>query len=329
MALPSLLLASALAGAGSPPPLPLETAEAEVLERWDAAAALDARPSGPVEVRDRAALAWLRAALGPGLPANPFRRGTPDHREAEAVRALLQAAPERRAALLQALRPLRAGSRAALWRWGQALVRQGALPRALRHAWEDLLLEGGPALLRGFALRHALCFALAEGDAARFAALRERYGEGADDVFGQVQPAFALLGAPAPRLRLWHLPGLEEDARPLSELGARRIRVQPLEEGLPEALPDQAWLAVSLLQDLPEEAAGLEGSPRAAAEGLAARLRSAGRSAWFAPSRGALQALGLQWFPVLLELDAEGRVASIRMGDAARVSPGPSPAGRP
>lgn len=221
MALPSLLLASALAGAGSPPPLPLETAEAEVLERWDAAAALDARPSGPVEVRDRAALAWLRAALGPGLPANPFRRGTPDHREAEAVRALLQAAPERRAALLQALRPLRAGSRAALWRWGQALVRQGAMPRALRHAWEDLLLEGGPALLRGFALRHALCFALAEGDAARFAALRERYGEGADDVFGQVQPAFALLGAPAPRLRLWRLPGLEEDARPLSELGAR------------------------------------------------------------------------------------------------------------
>ncbi len=56
-------------------------------------------------------------------------------------------------------------------------------------------------------------------------------------------------------------------------------------------------------------------------EGLAARFRTAHRQGWFAASRKATEDLGFAFFPVLLTLDFQGTITSIRIGEAAPDQP--------
>lgn len=316
-ALPALV-----AQAPRQPEVPSE-AETALLEAYDWG-----RPLPPDPTRKGSAalnLRWLKAAAtfdaARGLPANPFPSG-PGKAEAEALRRLMKGPTRPTPEALKALPLRRAGTALALWRWGQGQVRTGAFDLALRQAWEDRLLAAGPGLTRGYALRHALCFALAEKDEARLAALRAHPNPGAEDTLKSFQRLFGLLGAPSPLLRLWSLPGLDYRDLRLDQLGGSRVWICPPEEGPLPALPSgTAWIVPSASGALDEREAGLSEGLLAEGRALGERFQAAGRSARFAPSRGAFEQLGLAWFPILIELDAKGDIQSIRMGDAAPEKP--------
>ncbi len=313
----------------SPPavvaPAPSETrqAEAELLEAFDWGAPLPPMPAlkGPAAL----SLLWLRAAAtfdpSAGRPQNPFRAGAL-RREAEAFHGL-QALPQARVADAIKTLPLREpGTALALWRWGRLQARKGTFDPTLRRTWENRLLAAGPSLVRGYALRHALCWALWEKDEARFTELRALAAPGLEATFKGFQRLFGLLGAPSPALRLWTLPGLDYRDLRLDELGPPRIWILPAEEGPLSELPQgTAWIIPSGSGGLDEREASLPEPLRIEGEALAARLRAAGRSAHFAPSRTSFELLGLSWFPILIELDGTGNLRSIRMGDAAPEKP--------
>ena len=294
-------------------------AETDLLDAYDWGRPLPPAPG----LKGQAALdlRWLRAAAtfdpAAGPPESPYASGSAQ-KEAQALAALLKAPSEGRTAQLGALPLRRSGTALALWRWGQQQVRAGALPPALQHLWEDRLLSAGPPLVRGLALRHALCWALARKDEERL--IRVRHLAGPDSgVFKGVQSLFGLLGGPSPTLRFWSLPDLASEDRRLDELGARRIWICPDEEGdLPPLPPDTVWIVPSATGALGEREATLSGAPEEEAQALATRLRQTGRSAHFAASRLPMERLGLLWFPILIDLDAQGNLTSIRMGDAAR-----------
>lgn len=302
-------------------PLPGSDWENQFLDAYDWGRPLPLAPKGPAAASAR----WLQLAATfdpaqPKLP-DPFPTG-PSHREAEALRSLLKATPVQVASQLPALPLHQAGTALALWRWGQRRVREGQFTPPLRRAWEDRLLREGPQLTRGYALRHALCHALAEGDEARFTSLKAGAPAEVGNLLAEFQRLFGQLGGPPPELRLWQLPGLDYQDVRLDQLGARRIWIRPAEAGpLPDLPADVAWIVPSAEAGLDARGASLSDSLQAEAEALAARLRTAGRTARFAPSREAFEAVGLVWFPILIDLDAEGRVAGIRMGDAAPAKP--------
>jgi hypothetical protein len=299
-----------------------QAAEQALLEAYDWGQDLPTAPrlKGPAALDYR----WLRAAAtfdpAHGLPTDPFAAGRA-HTEAEALRHLLSAPTDRLGGELKAL-PLRAaGTALALWRWGRAQVRMGRFDADLRRLWEDRLLRAGPSLTRGYALRHALCWALADRDEARFAVVRYQAGEDALDLQG-FQRLFGLLGGPSPVLRLWTLPGLDYQDLRLDQLGARRAWICPAEEGgLPELPAGTVWIIPSASGGLDEREASLSEALLAEGRGLADRLRPAGRTAYFAPSRAAFEGLGLAWFPILMDLDAQGGIQGVRMGDAAPERP--------
>jgi len=304
-------------------PAPPTAAELQdrLLEAYDWGRPLPAAPKGPGALAYR----WLQAAATfdaqSALPANPYPAGAA-HREAEALRALLKAPRVRLAARLAALPLRQTGTALALWRWGKAQVRDGHFPPAVRRAWEDRLLAAGPGLTRGYALRHALCWALAEQDEARFAWLKGRADEAAEPVVSRFQRLFGLLGGPSPILRLWTLPDLEYQDLRLDQLGAARVWILPAEEGpLPELPGDVAWIIPSLEAGLDDRNASIPTGLRAEAEALAARFRAAKRTARFVPSRVAFENLGMAWFPILVDLDARGNIKALRMGDAAPRKP--------
>jgi hypothetical protein len=296
-------------------------AEAALLNAYDWGRPLPPGPNtrGPVALSYR----WLEAAAtydpAHGLPTSPFATGR-GHQEAEALRRLLKEPPARIAAALKAL-PLReSGTALALWRWGQARVRAGTFDLPLRRAWEDRLLAAGPALTRGYALRHALCWALADQDETRFATLRSAV-PGPNELVSGFQRLFGLLRGLAPELRLWSLPGLDYQDLRLDQV-ASRIWICPIEAGaLPELPAGTAWIIPSATADLEERDASLSEPLAAEGRALATRLQAGFRSARFAPSRSAFQRLGLLWFPILIELDGLGNVRSVRMGDAAPAQP--------
>ena len=299
-------------------PVPQPDAVARLLEAYDWGRPL---PEAP-ELKGDAArqYRWLRAAatFAPGtLPADPFPAG-PDHQEAEALRGLLRPSPQDVARGLAALPLRQPGTALALWRWGKLQVRRGAFGRDLRRTWEDRLLAEGPILTRGYALRHALCWALAEHDEVRFAALKAKSAAWDQETFAGFQRLFGLLGGPSPTLRLWPLPGLGYQDLRLDQLGASRVWVLPADPGpLPALPPDVAWIIPDGNGEQDPRATDLAPGPQRAAEALAARLKAAGRRAWFAPSREDMERLGLAWFPILITLDPQGNLKDIRMGDAA------------
>ena len=306
-------------------PAPARYAEAEsaLLEALDWGWAPPAPPKlkGPAVLDYR----WLQAAAsfdpGQGLPASPYAGGAAA-REAQALRSLLRAPLEQVPERLKALTQRQGGTSLALWRWGQRRVREGAFPPALRRAWEDRLLAAGPGLLRGNALRHALCWALAEQDEARLTAVKALAGQDAADTVRSFQRLFGLLGGPSPELRLWSLPELDYRDVRLDQLGGSRVWVVPAEAGPLPALPaGTAWIVPSPSGYQDERDASLTGTILAEGQALAERFRAAGRTAHFAPSSRAFEQLGLVWFPILIELDSQGYLKSIRMGDASPRQP--------
>ncbi|MFN8010419.1 MAG: hypothetical protein U0P81_03350 [Holophagaceae bacterium] len=280
-------------------------------------------PAVKVPSRDRAALAWLVAQASPAGPAPvapPFPKGSPLAREAKAWRDFLASRPDRQAEALAGLPLAHTGTQLALWRWLQSRGPDG-LAAGPRRLAEDRLAASPVPLIRGYALRHALCFAVAEGDESRFLDLRRRHDVEEGDLFRSFQRLFSLVGGPAPRVRLYRLPGLELQDLSLADLGGRRIWMMPRRERL-EALPAAtAWIIPSASGSQDEGEPSLDPQAREEAEGHARLLREAGRQAWFAASRAPFEALGLMYFPLQIDLDVEGRVQRIRMGDAAPLAP--------
>ena len=305
------------------PASPSQEAEAALLEAYDWGRPLPPAP----KLNGSAALGyrWLRAAAtfdpAHGLPASPFATGR-GRREAEAFRRLLKAPTDQISSELKALPIREAGTALGLWRWGQVQVRTGAFDPVLRHAWEDRLLAAGPALTRGYALRHALCWALAERDEERLSSVRSGATPDSEGTLLGFQRLWGLLGGPSPVLRLWALPDLGYHDLRLDQLGATRAWICPAEDGPLPAIPaNTAWIIPSATGSLDEREASLSEPLLAEGQALAARLQSEGRSARFAPSRKAFEKLGLAWFPILIELDEKGAIRVIRMGDAAPEKP--------
>jgi hypothetical protein len=209
------------------------------------------------------------------------------------------------------------GTQAALWRWGQGLSRRGAMPKPLRHTWEDrLLAKGGHPVIQGWALRHAFCFALAEADEARFARIKEACQKELPDLAQSFQRAFALLGGPPPRIYLWSLPGLEPLDLPLSRLGPC-LAITPLEPGTPRPSLGCTWIIPCLVSNQPVGLSTLEEASLKEAQGLAEQVRSLDRPAYLAPSRDPFLDCALAYFPIEIRLNAQGLIEGIRMGDAA------------
>ena len=306
----------------SPAPSELD-AEGALLDAYDWGSPLPPKP----KLKGTAALEyqWLQAAatFDPvrGLPADPFAAGR-GRSEAEALRRLFKAPEGQTGTALKAVSLHESGTALALWRWGQVQVRNGRFNATLRRSWEDRLLGSGPALTRGYALRHALCWALAEQDEARLSGLRSAADATAEDTLKGFQRLFGLLGGPAPVLRLWTLPGLDYRDLRLDQLGGARTWICPLEDGsMPELPAGTNWIIPSASGRLDERDASLSEPLLKEGQALVERLRPAGRSAFFAPSRTAFERLGLVWFPILIELDGKGNLRAIRMGDAAPEKP--------
>ena len=332
MRIPVLLSLMPIAVLAAPQtPVPgLRAAQKAILEAFD-----EGRPLPRVRVRpaDRLQVAWLESACGPGRPANPFPRGTKAWKEAQALLALSGPAATG-GDLLGAVRalPLQClGTQVAFWTWGRDRTRRGEMPREVREAWEDRLLEpSGHPLLVEYALRHALCMALDADDDARFSSLRNRFDELVPELFLDFQRAFNLLGGHLPPLRLWTLPGLVV-GDPLFPLGGEReIRIQPLEgDALPLFPEGTVWIIPTREGGQSLRVADLSGAILEEALGIASRLKAASRTAYLAASRPALESFGLTFVPAIIRLDGKGDVTRITMGDPARITPVPrSGAGR-
>lgn len=277
-------------------------------------AALDAEdplpPAGRITSGVRA-YTWLRGAAqwkaGETAPANPFTKGTKEAKEADALRAFLASGADAAKLSLRL-----SGSRLLLWEWLRNRDRTRPLPKGERATIEDRLLQDGPVLLQGWALRHALCFAIAEKDNARFAALKAAKGADAPDAIAGAQSLLGLIGGPSPSFRLWDLPGLHYQDSTLGDLGARKVWICP--PGIP--VPDgAAWIIPSSTGNQNGREADLDPGMKAEAHKLLPELK--GRTAWFAASRGEWEDLSLSWFPILIELDEHGNMLSVKMGDAA------------
>lgn len=294
------------------PPVP-PAGETILMEAYD-----EGRPIPELPPRSKPELRWLRSALkaAPGQPpASPFPTGSPEDREAKALLAWTHQGGDPSGLSLRLT-----GSQALLWRWASARTRAGKCPAPGRQAWEDRLLRPDiHPLFREFALRHALCHALAEADEGRFGVLKDRWEGESPALFPGFQRAFALLGRPLPRLRLWSLPDLEPFEESLSARGFRRLRIEPAEGTAPLAAPPEGMARILPTREgyLAADAASLEGVSLDEAQALARRTPSGTRGLFLAPSRASLEAYGLTFFPALLELDAQGQVLNIRLGDAA------------
>lgn len=279
-------------------------------------------PEWTLEGPDAHEARWLMSSLHDRLPANPFQKGSRAHQEAEEVRELLQAAPDKAQKILKALNPVSAGSHAALWHWGRAIAVN--MPKPFRHQWENLLLSpAGNAITRGWALRHALCYALAEGDEMRYSKLREWFAEDGEPLFKAFQRAFSLLGGPAPRYFLWSLPGLLAQDLPLQRLG-QNIWISPVE--LPPSARESGflWIIPALRSNLAREEATLDVASRQEGEVIAKQMEALkwkGQTL-FAPSRAPFEESAFVFFPVVILLDKQGHVRQIIMGDAAKVFQG-------
>ena len=285
-------------------------ADAEAILLADLDSGLPPRATPGLGPGDLPAYRWLASAAawkaGTPIPV-PFGHGAA-LKEARAWKAFLEHGQGDPGAL-----PLKlAGSRLYLWMWLRDRDRKDPLPKARRQALEDRLLDGGPETLRGWALRHALCFAVADHDLARFTELKAARRSQAPEAFTGVQALFGILGGPSPIFRLWRLPDMTYDDTTLGDLGASKVWICP--PGIPVP-PGAAWVIPSSNGAQSGREAELDPGMKVEAKALLPELK--GRTAWFAASKQAWEAYGLEWFPILIELDGNGNLTSVRMGDAA------------
>lgn len=311
-------LAQPAAPRQQPKPLTRAQAEFKILEAYDDGLPI---PVFQVGAKNRLGIAWLRAAAGEDPPTNPFPRGGGPFKEVEAALGFSNADPASWERRIQKQPLTLTGTQLAFWRWGRTQTRSGRLSPTLRAAWEDRLLQGGAPILRGLALRHALCWALAEGDDARFAILKDRHGKELQATFSAFQGLFAWVGGTTPRFRLWKLPDLTYEDQRLDQLGARRLWITPFEKELPSVPQGTLWIAPSARGETGPGEAILSATDRQEAETLAAQLKASFRQAWYAPQRTTWESAGLAYFPILIEFNDAHEVTSIRMGDAAPERP--------
>jgi hypothetical protein len=312
---PMLLAAFAAAPAlqeQEPEPPPLEILEYQALEAFDhdTVRAMPTLPPGRED--DMAKLQWLQSAAALPIPVSVFRKGSPESLEADALLRFIgmdRVPPELD---IEKVPLALTGSQLALWRHGRVSIREGRWDSKIRISWENRLIEAKThPIIRGLALRHALCWALADGDEKRFAELKySKAGEDMPSIVTLFQKAFALLGGPLAPLRLWDT-SLEE--LPAEQAAFGRIWISPAAD-LPPPDHSATWIYPILGQ------AGFESGPAlawmSAAEELLKDNALAGYSVFFAPSQDELEMLGMALFPVLMELDQNGDVASVKMGDA-------------
>lgn len=320
----------------SPPPMiqatvkviPLKEAVEQVMQDFDAEDPALPMRDPAVPRADRPSLRWLRSAALAEVPVNPFRKGTDSFTEAEALLTLVKADRAQAETLLPQLKIHEAGSAMALWRWAKRQERSRPWNPATRRVWEDKLLgKSLPPMLNGYALRHALCWALAEKDEGRFAELKAAWGQDSSDLFRSFQGLFAWFGEISPSLRLWKVPGLEYQDRRLDLLvafdGAKssRIWISPEMGALPKIPAHTALIIPSAagIQDSNETV--LTQVEQSAGNVVSMSIAMAKGQAYFAPSRADFEALGLVFFPILIELDPKGAIKEIRMGDAAPARP--------
>jgi len=280
---------------------------------------------------DRPSLRWLRAAALSEIPGNPFRKGTASYLEAEALLTLLKAdraQAETIDSLLTKLKVQEPGTAMALWRWAKRQERLKPWSHATRRMWEDkLMAKSVPSMLNGYALRHALCWALAEKDETRFAELKAAWGQDAPSLFASFQGLFGWFGGISPELRLWKLPGLEYQDLRLDLLLAfdggksRRIWISPEIGSLPKMPVGMAWIVPSATGTHNSNETGLIQNEQSTGTAISMSIAMAKGQAYFAPSRADFEALGLVFFPILIELDSKGAIKDIRMGDAAPPRP--------
>jgi hypothetical protein len=200
----------------------------------------------------------------------------------------------------------------ALWRFGQASVRSGAWRKGARLQWEGRLLEAPVhPIIKGFALRHALCWALAENDEKRFADLKHsEIGEGQPIIFALFQKAFAALDDPLDALRLW-TSSLSEAAGGAPFSGTVWVCPDP---NFPPPGDTKDWIVPLLEAALTESADGPAWA--ASARQMMEEKVFADYRVFFAPFQKDMDMLGIALFPALLELGEDGNIKRIQMGDA-------------
>ncbi len=319
-----------------PPPLiqvapnviPLNEAVEQVMQDFDAETPTLPLRDPAVSVADQPSLRWLRSAAVLELPENPFRKGTASSAEAEALLALLKADQAQAETLLPDLKVQEPGSALALWRWAKRQERSKPWGLSARRVWEDkLMARSVPSMLNGYALRHGLCWALAEKDEVRFAALKAAWGQDDPALFASFQGLFAWFGGITPVLRLWTLPGLEYQDRRLDMLVAfdgskpNRIWISPEISSLSTMPTHTAWIFPSATGSQNSNETSLNKVEQATGTTIAMSVTMAKGHAYLLPRRAEFEALGLVFFPILIGLDPKGAIKDIRMGDAAPQTP--------
>lgn len=304
--------------------VPLDEAVDQVMQDFDADDLALPLWNPEVARADKPSLRWLRSAALSEIPENPFRKGTAAFAEASALLTLLKADRTQVETTLSAFQFQEPGTALALWRWAKRQERAKPWNPATRRLWEDKLMANSvPAMLNGYALRHALCWALAEKDETRFAALKATGGEDSPSLFASFQRLFGWFGEISPVLRLWTLPALEYQDQRLDLLLAfdgskpSRIWISP-ELGSSLKMPSHtAWIVPSASGNQNPSETSLKLGELVLGKKIATSVAMAKGQAYFAPSQTEFETLGLVFFPILIELDSKGTIKDIRMGDAA------------
>ena len=312
----------------TPQAIPLKEAVAMVMQDFDAEDPALPLREPDVALADKPSLRWLRSAAQKEFPVNPFPKGNDSFAEAEALLALQKADRAQADRQLPKLKIQEPGSALALWRWARRQEQVRPWSPGARQAWEDkLMAENAPAVLNGYALRHALCWALAEKDEARFAELKAALGQDAPSLFASFQGLFGWFGDLSPVLRLWVLPELDYRDLRLDGLlafdgsKASRIWISPEATPLPQLPAGTAWIIPSATGSQNANETSLNPMEEAAGTSISSNLSMAKGHAYFEPSRAEFEPFGLVFFPILIELDLKGRIQHIRMGDAAPPRP--------
>lgn len=307
----------------------LQKAEDEILTAYDNYVEGEALPIPTLKGSSRMERDWLLSSLQKSIPKIPFKKGTRSNSEAEQICILVQTPIEKHTKLIQmlhTLHPILTGSHAAIWRWGQSHTRNKEMPKDLRLAWEDLLLSTGVnPIIQGWALRHALCFALAEADEFRFSHIKDGFINEYTKLVIPFQNAFGLLGGKPPRFYLWSLPNISQMDVPLHLLG-KRIWIAPIDELPPPVDTDSLWIIPAFSSNLPSDSSSLDVSSRNECKEIINQIMSkqilskvSNTRICFAASRAPFEEIAFIFFPIEILLDDEkGIVKHLRIGDAAK-----------
>ena len=308
----ALVSLSAMQQVPGPEPETLKTLEYQILEAFDYGAAIELPKLPSDRAADQAVIQWLHSAVSLSIPISTFAADSLEQSEAAEIIRFLNTAAVPPVSAFNELSLRLSGSQLALWRFGQASARSGKWGASVRRSWENRLMDSSiHPMIRGFAVRHALCWALAENDEARLADLKNsKIGEDAPLIFSLFQKTFASLDNPLTALRLWTSSFSE-----VSDAGAlgAGLWICP-DPDMPPPSPVSVWIIPILGSPLKE---GADNSQwKTSAEQFLKTPVFSDYKVFFAPFQKDLDLLGIALFPVLIEQDSVGNVKSIRMGDA-------------